>query len=180
MTTDTPSKGIGEAIGFLRQERRFLRDELQERGFLSRLLSPVPTTEPELDRELEARQRRIIHDSARQNELGLYRNASLTLACIQISRSNFDSALQHLMDVAFLDMNGATNSASGHKSFDRQLADLLPFVSAIIRDTAATAGLDVSSFEEPFKARWGRFSSFGKPPYAPDNTWRKLKKAIGA
>jgi hypothetical protein len=180
MTTDMPQNGIREATSFLRQERRFLRDELQQRGFVSRLFSSTPTTDEALDRELEAKQKKIIRDSARQNELGLYRNASLTLACIQITRSNFDSALQHLLDVAFLDMNGATNSAPGHKSFDRHLADLLPFVSAIIRDTAAAAGLDVSSLKEQFKARWGRFSSFGKPPYAADTTWRKLKKATVA
>jgi hypothetical protein len=172
------SNGIREALSFLRQERRFLREELQHRGFLSRLLSPTPAEESALDRELEVRQHRIIRESAAQNQLGLYRNASLTLGCLQISRNDFDSALEYLMDVVFLDMNGATNSLPGHKSFDRQLADLLPFVSAIIRDVAATAGVDISSLEMSFKGRWDRFSSFGKPPYTPDSAWRKLKKQI--
>lgn len=180
MISDTPSRGIREATSFLRQERRFLCDELQQREFLSRLFSTAPTTDEELDGELESKQQRIFRDSALQNELGLYRNASLTLACIQIERSNFDSALQYLLDVAFFDMNGAANSAPEHKSFDRQLADLLPFVTSIIRDTAELAGIEVSSLEGAFKSRWESFSSFGRPPYAANTTWMKLKKATSA
>jgi hypothetical protein len=75
-------------------------------------------------------------------------------------------------------MNGASNSIPGEKSFDRQLADLLPFISSIIRDAAMAAGLDANSLEQPFKSRWERFSSFGKPPYTSETAWRKLSKAI--
>jgi hypothetical protein len=178
MCNDASLDGIREAINFLRQERRFLRQELQQRGSLSRLFSPTPADDSGLDHELEAKQGSILKASADRNELGLYRNASLTLACIEISRSHFDSALNHLMDVAFLDMNGATNSLPGHKSYDRKLADLLPFVSAIIRGVTAATSIEVGTLEQLFKARWERFSAFGKPPYGPDPTWRKLKRAI--
>jgi hypothetical protein len=178
MSSNLPPKGIREAVNFLRQQRRFLRNELEKRSFFSRLLSPVPSSESELDRRLETKQNHILAESGRSNNLGLYRNASLTLACIEILRGSFNSALQYLMDVAFLDMNGATNSLPGYRSFDRQFADLLPFVSDLIRDTTAAARIGTGSLEELFKARWARFSSFGKPPYAADPTWRRLKKAI--
>ena len=80
MTTDTTSNGMREAMSFLRQERRFFREALQRRGFLSRLFSAAPADDVSLDGELEVKQQRIINESAQRNELGLYRNASLTLA----------------------------------------------------------------------------------------------------
>jgi hypothetical protein len=158
---------INDAINHLRQERRFFRKQ-QEQNVAANCT---------IDERLEEKQHRIMRESLLRNELGLYRNASLLMACLCIARSRYDAALERLLDVAFFDINGATNSLPNHKSFDEGLASLLPFVCDIITDVLATVGAAARSLEEPFKARWSSFARFG-PPTAADVAWKKVYAAI--
>ncbi|MFN2541373.1 MAG: hypothetical protein ABR514_04275 [Chthoniobacterales bacterium] len=172
MFRDSSQNGdsLEAAIQLLKQERRFFR---QQQPTLA-----TATDTDTLDRHLEQYQQEILRQSTRHNELGLYRNASLVLGCLAIARDDYDAALDHLLDVAFLDIVGATNSLPGHRSFDASLSLLVPFVSGILRDICRTLDLHPDETESFFRARWGRFSSFGTPPVEPDSAWRTLDAAI--
>ena len=162
--------GIKNALQTLRQERRFFAMQHPN------LATATDTTG--VDREFEEHEHRVLRESLERNELGLYRNASLVLACLSISRSQYDSALEHMLDVAFLDLMGATNSLPGHRSFDGRLAMLIPFVVGIVQDLLRSLKIDAASIEQRFKLRWERFSPFGCPPFESGASWRKFDSAI--
>jgi hypothetical protein len=162
--------GLEAAVQLLKQERRFFREQ-----------HPTLATASDtvvLDTQLEQHQRRTLSESTRRNELGLYRNASLVLGCLAIARDDYDSTLDYILDVAFLDIAGATNSLPGHRSFDAPLSLLVPFVSGILRDLCGTLELQPQETESFFRQRWERFSAFGTPPVSQDSAWRTLQVAV--
>jgi hypothetical protein len=132
----TPLDGIQSALQHLKQERRFFRLQYPK--------SATTTDTVVLDRQLEQHQHQILCESAQRNELGLYRNASLVLGCLCIAREQYDAALDHMLDVAFLDITGVSNALPGYKSFDNRLSLAVPFVSGIIRDMVRTLSRDTA------------------------------------
>jgi hypothetical protein len=172
MRNDAPKIGDGLEAAFqhLKQERRFFRHQYAP------LATDIDTDT--LDTQLEQHQQQILRESTQRNELGLYRNASLVLGCLAIARDDYDSALDHVLDVAFLDIVGATNSLPRHRSFNARLSLEVPFVSRILRDLCSMLELQVHETKSLFTARWDRFASFGAPPVSQDDAWRTLRAAI--
>ena len=168
----TDDDAFHSAFQHLMQERRFFRMHCPD------LATTVDSAT--LDHQLEQHQQQIQRDSLVRNELGLYRNASLVLACLCIVHDELETALEHMLDVAFLDLAGSTNSLPGHRSFDGRLSLMVPFVAGIIRDLLRTLELTADSIERDFKTRWLQFSSFGSPPFTPDESWHTLQVAVRA
>jgi hypothetical protein len=162
--------GLEAAVQLVKQERRFFREHHPALATASDTVA--------LDTQLEQHQRRILSESTQRNELGLYRNASLVLGCLAITRDDYDSALDCILDVAFLDIAGATNSVPGNRSFEAPLSLLVPFVSGILRYLCSTLELEPQETESFFRQRWDRFSAFGAPPVSRDSAWRTLQAAI--
>jgi hypothetical protein len=158
--------GLANAIQFLKQERRFSSKE-----------SPQPISS-DLDAALAAKQLRIMDQSLISNELGLYRNAALTLACIEIAHDNLNSAVSRLADVLYLDVNGATNSLPGCKSFDERLSMVIPFVTSIARYVLAVGDYDVSDIKGSYMTSSQRFARFGEPPFSFADSWRKVRQTL--
>jgi len=169
---------LKEARALFKQERRFYLGRLAERGFLVRLLRPSPTSEEEINEGLWREQKGIQEKALRSKNLGLYRNASLIMASMLIIQERFSETFPCMLDVVFLDMNGANNSLPGYKSYDRRCADLLPLIALLFRGCITRAGVPPDEVEVAFKKQWHRFESFGAPPYLPDMLWKKLKKEI--
>ena len=169
-----------EANRFLTDERRTFADSQQRTGLLKLLLGQRTLSQPDLNKKFRSALHLALRTHAQRNELGLYRNDSLTLACLAIEGADFGTAVGHLLDVVFLDLNGATNALPGYKSFDRQTGGLVDFVISLLVSVLSTASIPTSTVESEFKKRWQTFSGFSKPPYDPERGWNKLAKRVNA
>jgi hypothetical protein len=117
-----------------------------------------------------------VHAAARA--LGLYRNACLTLACCCFIHEDFRSAYEYLLDVMFLDINGASNSHLPEFQFNRGTAEINDFVASILRGVVVQLDLRLPQVEPSFIDRWQRFSAFPNPPTKPEAAWKKLSRRI--
>ena len=128
---------------------------------------------------LWATQEKLRQQYAQANQLGLYRNVELTLACILIVRERYAEAAGYLLEVIFLDVNGATNTPS-IGLFDHDLGDIIPYVASLLAGCIEETSMPLESVEAAFKSQWERFSALGKPPFSANATWKKLKTAISS
>ncbi len=131
-----------------------------------------------------------IVNEAKAGELGLYRNTKLSMAQMLQRENKTKQALQSFLEVAILDMNGATNIVSGlseaemHefgvKPYDLQYADLLGYVIGEIEECATESRTSDAELEALFAAAWNRIPARSKLPLDQGAGWSKLRETLAA
>lgn len=117
---------------------------------------------------------------------GLYRSARFSMAELLAKESRLAQALDFLLEVCYLDLNGPNNCGGvtdpqllrEFPQFDPKIGDLAPGVIGRIHDLMETLGQSVAQVEPRFMEIGNRLVQSLRLPLAPDKAWRKLKRAI--
>ncbi|MEK9139091.1 MAG: hypothetical protein AAB393_18380, partial [Bacteroidota bacterium] len=117
---------------------------------------------------------------------GLYRNTRYKLACLQARTNRLELALRHLIEVSYLDANGAQNLGRAHDPefvkefplFDPKHGTQAPGILTEIADTSKSLGLSEKELEQAFlKVARPMFSSL-KLPKSPEDAWAEIANEI--
>ena len=119
---------------------------------------------------------------------GLYRNARFSMAEILKKESKPLQAIDLLLEVCYLDLNGP-NNCGGVKDgellkqfppFDPKTGELLPGIVGRLYEIMVDSGQTAKMLEPRFVEIGNRlFKSLGLP-LQPDKAWRKIKREITA
>lgn len=113
---------------------------------------------------------------ANENQMGLYRDTRLDMSQFLLKEGKLRDALNHLLEVNYLDLNGATNA--GTKRWDRSDVFLAPQVVEWTAEVARHLGLSMADIEETFLQTARRHQVALKAPVAPERAWSKLRAPL--
>ena len=105
---------------------------------------------------------------------GLYRNTKLAMAQQLTEEKKLTAALETWMEVAYLDMNGASNIGT----FDLEFAQLLPHTTGQIEDCIRELGISKDAVKAHFAAACRRAPSGSRLTVSVERAWGKLQSAL--
>lgn len=121
-----------------------------------------------------------------ENNWGLYRNFTFKMG-EQLSRERrFKGALQHYLDVCYLDLNGPQNLGTRDPQwlricppFEPKTGFLAPGVISLIEDIMVKIDWDKEDVKRHFLEHNTRIGAGLKCPLAPEKCWPSIDEALG-
>ena len=112
---------------------------------------------------------------AAAGQWGLYRNVRLGMGRLLMSEKRTKGALELMMEVTILDLNGADNSG---RFLPKEFGFTAPGVLNYMTHMRDEEGLSSQEFKEMFLAKAGELKKNLRLPLSPTETWRRLEKDL--